>query len=92
MSKTWKGGSSRAQRAARAFVLDRDAWVCQLCGKPIPRAARTPHPDSAEAHHTVARELVGDNPEYMVASHRRCNQKAGDPRVTDPQPRPRTKW
>lgn len=79
MSKAWSGGSTAAWRALRLMVFDRDGWVCQLCGKPIPRWARKPHPLSAEAHHTRDRRLVGDDPRFIVASHRECNLAAGQP-------------
>lgn len=29
-----RGGSTRAWRKLRAFVLARDGWVCQVCGGP----------------------------------------------------------
>lgn len=89
----WPSGSTRAYRKARDIVLERDGWICQLCGKPIPRHLRGPHPQSGSAHHTGAREVTGDNPAHMVASHLLCNQQAGNPRTApDPAPRGRTRW
>lgn len=92
MSEAWSGGSTRHWRKIRAYVLDRDRWICQLCGKPINRLLRHPHPHSAHVHHTKGK-AYGDNPEHLVAAHRQCNLDAGDPTAApDPQPRPMTRW
>ena len=47
---------------------------------------------ATQVHHTVAREMQGDNPANLVASCAECNQHVGDPRKHDPEPRPRTRW
>jgi 5-methylcytosine-specific restriction endonuclease McrA len=83
VSERWAGGSTRAWRDTRAAVLDRDRWTCQLCGERIPRGLPRDDPDSAQVHHTRDRRLVGDDPRYLVASHRRCNLTAGDPTAAD---------
>ena len=87
MSGAWSKGSSRRWRAIRSQVLARDGWVCQLCKQPIDPALRTPHPMSAEVHHTIGKEQ-GDSLRYLVAAHRDCNLKARTP----PQPRKVTRW
>lgn len=79
MSKAWQGGSTTAWRALRLAVLDRDQWTCQLCHQPIRDGLPRDHPQSAQVHHTRDRRLAGDNPAYLQAAHRLCNQKAGQP-------------
>lgn len=83
MSKAWQRGSTRRWRDVRAYVLDRDRWTCGLCGQRIPRGLPPEHPDSGQVHHTRDRRLVGDNPAHLVASHRHCNQEAGQPGKQD---------
>lgn len=90
--KAWKNGSTTAHRKARAVVLARDGWVCQLCGKPIPKGLHKDHPQAAQVHHTQGRAKTGDNPTYMVAAHRACNLEVGDPSRMDPPTTPRTQW
>jgi 5-methylcytosine-specific restriction endonuclease McrA len=38
---------------------------------------------AAQVHHVRDRRLVGDDPRYLQAAHRLCNQKAGQPGKTD---------
>ncbi|MEV6879122.1 hypothetical protein [Amycolatopsis sp. NPDC051128] len=92
MSAGWTNGSTRRWRGIRAYVLDRDRWVCQLCHEPIERRHRHPHPRSAQVHHLDGKRH-GDNPERCVAAHRQCNLDAGEPApAPDPEPRPLTEW
>lgn len=81
----WKNGSSAGWRKTRAAVLARDGYRCQV------KTARCTHVADT-VHHTVARQLAGDNPDLLVASCTPCNQAEGDPRKHDPAPRPRTRW
>lgn len=85
MSKAWSAGSTRAWRRVRAAVLARDGHRCQL---KLPGC--TTIADSA--HHTLAREISGDNPDHLVAACTPCNLHVGDPRRHDPPPRPHTTW
>jgi len=85
MSRAWKHGSTRKWRKIRAYVLARDGYRCQLR---LPGCTIT----ASEAHHTVAREVAGDDPDKLVAACPGCNKRAGDPRAHDPDPRPRTRW
>jgi hypothetical protein len=74
------------------LVLERDGWRCQLA---IPRVCET---RAGEVHHTVGRAVSGDDPAFLVAACRPCNQSLGDVRATDPEPVadpepvPRTVW
>lgn len=85
MSKAWASGSTAAWRRVRAFVLERDGHRCQL--KLDGCTTRATH-----VHHTVAREVAGDDPAHLVASCQSCNLTTGDPRRHDPRPRGRTQW
>jgi 5-methylcytosine-specific restriction endonuclease McrA len=84
-SRSWARGSTRAWRRVRAAVLERDGYRCQLRLPGCTTAA-------TEVHHTVGREVSGDDPGQLVAACRSCNQRVGDPRRHDPAPRPRTQW
>ncbi|MEU8636778.1 hypothetical protein AB0C38_31795 [Amycolatopsis sp. NPDC048633] len=92
MSISWRGGSTRRWRKLRAYVLDRDRWVCQLCNQPIDPKVKHPDPESAHVHHLDGK-VYGDDLDRMVAVHRRCNLAAGDPtRTADPEPKRVTAW
>jgi hypothetical protein len=75
-------GESRArkfERARKQRIFDRDGWVCQLCGDPIPEDARRPDPLAAEVDHCVPVALGGsDDPSNLQAAHARCNRVKGD--------------
>ncbi|MHA6626900.1 HNH endonuclease [Pseudonocardia sichuanensis] len=86
MSKAWAGGSTRAHRRARAHVLERDGYRCQLR---IPGICTTV---ATQAHHTLGKAVTGDEPAHMVASCQACNLKVGDPQTLDPPPRVRQWW
>lgn len=84
MSASWAGGSTRAWRKVRAFVLDRDQGLCKLR---LPGCTTV----AEHCHHTRPRALVGDDPRYLLAACQHCNLSAGEPEE-DPQPRPLTRW
>lgn len=85
-SASWPNGSTREWRKVRKQVLEDAVHRCELqldgcTGK------------ATDAHHTVAREVAGDDPSKMIGVCHRCNVKAGDPRTApDPEPRGRTQW
>lgn len=84
MGQGWAGrGSSRAWRRKRIIVLRRDQHRCQLKLDGCTHRATT-------VHHLVP--WVGDPAqvptEHLLAACQPCNGKAGDPRGTDPEPRP----
>ncbi len=87
----WAKGSTRKWRKTRLHVLNRDRWICHLCGHRISRRLRRPHPKSASVHHLVGK-AYGDDPSQLVAAHLDCNLEAGNPMRHDPQPRPGTSW
>lgn len=66
------------EHVVRKKVMDRDGWVCQLCGGAIPRTARTPHPLSGEIDHVIPISTGGPHTYANVqASHRSCNRAKG---------------
>ncbi|QFU87867.1 HNH endonuclease [Amycolatopsis sp. YIM 10] len=92
MSEAWAGGSTRAWRRTRLFVLNRDRWICGLCGFAIDPLLEHPHPMSASVHH-IRGKKYGDDPAWLQAAHRKCNMDVGDPNnQPDPEPRPMTEW
>jgi 5-methylcytosine-specific restriction endonuclease McrA len=86
MSRTWKqaGGSDRDWQRTRIAVLNRDGWQCQLKMEKCTRRA-------THVHHTVGREVSGDDPSALIASCQWCNLHVGDPRKHDPPSR-RPQW
>lgn len=59
-------------------IFDRDGWVCHLCGDPIPREEKWPHPLSASLDHVIPVALGGDHSRAnTAASHLRCNLQKG---------------
>lgn len=92
MSRSWTKGSTRAWRKLRMQILERDRWICKLCHEPINPLITDPNdPRSAQVHHTMGKD-AGDDPRYLAATHRECNQRAGDPTKHNPAPRPVTDW
>lgn len=86
MSRSWKGGSTRAWRRTRATVLLRDGYRCKL---QLPGCTGT----ATHAHHTLGRATTGDDPTYIVAACEHCNLATGDPTKTpDPPGRSMTQW
>ena len=86
-SKHWQGGSTRAWRKVRAYVLRRDSFRCQvrMDGCTV-RATCVHHLDG---------KALGDDPSRLVASCNSCNQAIGDPARTVPDPpltETRTPW
>lgn len=95
-SRRWASGSTAQWRRTRAFVLDRDGHRCQvkIPGEWVTRYGQTRRclGVATQAHHTRPREIVGDDPRYLVAACAPCNRKAGDPAAGDPEHRSMTQW
>jgi len=87
MSRSWAGGSTRAWRRLRIRILYRDGYACRLRIPGVCTGLAT------HVHHTLGREVTGDDPAHLVAACAPCNLATGDPSKTpDPPPRPRTRW
>lgn len=76
-----KRAKTRARRkgakirpAFRAIILERDNWICSLCGKPIPKDAKVPDPLAATVDHVIPLALGGEHSyENCKAAHFLCN-------------------
>lgn len=86
MSRAWASGSTRAWRRTRANVLARDGHRCRLKVYGVCTTVAT------HVHHTIAREIAGDDPRHLIAACRACNLHVGDPRSTDPDPAVNAWW
>ncbi len=57
-------------------IFRRDGWDCQICGKPVRRDVKHPHPHSASIDHIKPVALGGDHtPENVRCAHLGCNQR-----------------
>ena len=55
-------------------VLERDGWICQLCGKPIDRSAKFPAPWSKSIDHIIPMSKRGPHTmDNLQAAHLKCN-------------------
>lgn len=95
-SARWANGSTAEWRATRLLVLQRDDYRCQIRrpGTWIVRGGEQRHclGRATQVHHTRPREVVGDDPQYLVSACAPCNRAEGDPSAGDPAPRPMTVW
>ncbi len=59
-------------------VAERDHWRCQLCGGPVNREKRVPHPKAGTIDHTWPLALGGtEGGENVQLAHFRCNSIKG---------------
>ena len=62
----------------RRLVFERDDWTCRLCGKPIDRSLRVPHPEAATLDHVIPRALGGAHDlSNLQCAHMGCNSSKG---------------
>jgi hypothetical protein len=62
----------------RLAVLERDGWLCHLCGLAIQQALRHPDPMSASLDHVIARADGGSHDwTNLRATHLACNVRRG---------------
>lgn len=60
-------------------IAERDAWTCQLCGKPVDTDAVAPHPNSPTLDHIVPLSRGGDHSaENAQLAHFICNSTKSD--------------
>jgi hypothetical protein len=66
----------------RLDVLERDGWLCHLCGLAIQRVLRHPDPMSASLDHVIARADRGSHDwTNLRATHLACNVRRGRSRI-----------
>lgn len=68
---------------SRAAILERDKWVCQICGKRTIRSARVPHPKAPVIDHIVPLAAGADSggvdaPWNVQCAHFLCNSIKSD--------------
>lgn len=78
--------TARRARVAAAFVedvplhalLERDGWMCGICGKPIPRDAVWPDRQSPSLDHVIPLSKGGEHSwANAQAAHLSCNSRKG---------------
>ena len=54
--------------------------ICAICGKPVDKSLKSPHPMSATIDHIIPVSRGGDlsDPENLQLAHRGCNRKKSD--------------
>lgn len=63
---------------SRVAVLERDNWTCGICGQPIDRNAKAPHPLSPSVDHVIALASGGSHTyDNVQAAHFECNWRKG---------------
>lgn len=81
--ENWRRNVDRRNRRMRdryvedvsfSYIAKRDGWRCHLCGRPVPRGKRHPHPNSASLDHIVPLSRDGEHSKSNVAlAHLHCN-------------------
>jgi hypothetical protein len=82
MSKAWSGGSTREWRRIRAIVMEHNR--VHYGGQCRARVRGLCTGVAAEAHHTLGREVTGDDPRFIEGVCQPCNVHIGNP-VTHPK-------
>lgn len=74
-----RDGSAKSQYLKNRHRLLYTAEVCALCGQPLDKSLRFPHPMSATADHIVPIAQGGDPADFenLQAVHLICNQIKG---------------
>lgn len=90
MSQGWKNGSTRAWRKLRAQVLAQNLIDNKgHCTLATPVCTTT----ATQVHHTLGKQVTGDDPRYLTATCMPCNLYVGEPAMNpDPPVVARTKW
>jgi hypothetical protein len=77
VSEAWKGGSTREWRKIREAVLEdnrvTNGGLCRAQCVGICTGT------ASHAHHTLGRQITGDDPRFIVAICGPCNIHIGDP-------------
>ena len=105
MSEAWRGGSTRQWRRIRAEVMEHNR--IHYGGKCRAQVIGVCIQVAEHAHHTLGRNVTGDDPRFIEGVCGPCNIHIGDPQVhprdcrkcvnnawvlKDPVPIQRTKW
>lgn len=69
-------GARREQQVYRTRIAQRDGWRCHLCGKPVARSEKAPHPLAPTLDHIVPLSCGGAHePLNLRLAHFICNTK-----------------
>lgn len=82
-------GAHRAQYAAnRKYILATQS-VCALCGKPVDKSLKSPHPLSPTVDHIipVAKNGHPSDINNLQLAHRACNRAKSDRVMGDGEPK-----
>lgn len=90
MSKSWAGGSTTRWRKIRAGVLARNRADNQ--GRCTLQIVGVCTGEADQVHHTLGKQVTGDNVAYLAAICRACNLHIGEPSRHNPTPRPISTW
>jgi 5-methylcytosine-specific restriction endonuclease McrA len=64
--------------ATRRRILERDAWMCGICGQPIDPSLAPSDPEAQSVDHIIPSSRGGsDDDENLHAAHRSCNWMKG---------------
>lgn len=63
--------------------------ICAICGQPVDKTLKAPHPMSATVDHIIPVSKHGDptSLDNLQLTHRHCNLRKGN-KITDPRPTP----
>ena len=83
----WPQGGSDfyIPHSERVGVYERDGWVCQLCGGPIPKDLDPNNPEAPTLDHIIPQSwmLMPDHStSNLQAAHRGCNSRKRDRSIT----------
>lgn len=91
MSKGWSGGSTTRWRTLRAYVLERDGYLCRVG---LPGCTEVAPLRGGHVDHIVPKDMGGtDEESNLRASCATCNlsRKKARPEP-EPDPRPVSRW
>lgn len=89
MSRSWKGGATRAYRKLRAAILLANARENK--GRCTLRIEGVCTGQADQVHH-VKGKRYGDDPRWMVATCKACNLHVGDPSRISPEHKRVSRW
>jgi 5-methylcytosine-specific restriction endonuclease McrA len=82
-----RNANGHRRRRIRARVLAEED-ICWICGQPVDKRLKTPHPGSPEVDEIIPVSLGGDplDRKNCRLSHRLCNVRRGDGRRSKAAP------
>lgn len=83
-----RNGPHRAQFEANRKIILATQNICAICGKPVDKTLKYPHPMSATVDHIIpiARNGHPSDISNLQLAHRWCNRQKSDKINTPPHP------